>query len=203
MRGKEIGYEISRSRIRIGAGKGIKNGQFRQIGGVKDFVTVHQFSTDRYLLPIGSLARRFAEQIQRKAIPDIRGTGVFKSEENHLRAIGTKRNTSERIAAVAVEGYPFVRRNSGLRCCIFPGRTLCDIARGDIQAAGGDRADSAGGRGIEPCKRRPDQHDCTQKHAENADAQRAVQAGFLWLAVPRAEPVRTIHFHNGTSFLVI
>ena len=68
---------------------------------------------------------------------------------------------------------------------------------------GGNRI-HAGLQGVaEPGHRRPNQHDCTQKHAENADAQRAVQAGFLWLAVPRAEPVRTIHFHNGTSFLMI
>ena len=118
-----------------------------------------------------------------------------------------ERNAAKGITAVAVEGYPCSGRNfSGavaVSICIAPDRTLCDIARGNIQAAGGDRADGAGGRGMEPCKRRPDQHDCTQKHAENADAQRAVQAGFLWLAVPRAEPVRTIHFHNGTSFLMI
>ena len=144
---------------------------------------------------------------------------VLNLEEHDLKSSGfCEGNTPERITAVTVEGYPRSGRNiiiggsgssgavatrSARRFRIRPSRILRDIARGDIKSTGGDRADSAGGRGIEPCKRRPNQHDCTQKHAENADAQRAVQAGFLWLAVPRAEPVRTIHFHNGTSFLMI
>ena len=120
----------------------------------------------------------------------------------HQLQIGNLTTTRRKGAAAEQSGV------AGIQELPVVGNILPTGKRGAVRHrgrkfGGGDRI-HAGLQGVaEPSHRRPDQHDCTQKHAENADAQRAVQAGFLWLAVPRAEPVRTIHFHNGTSFLMI